>query len=104
MSDSINESLAASVVRLGNECRDLAISNAVLRQDNDELHKDYESLADEHTKLIERNKTLKAEVERLRKAGDDLITALDKRDDVFDNSDKRDAINAWNAAKEGNQP
>lgn len=44
---------------------------------------------------------LKEENERLRKAGDDLITALDKRDDVFDNSDKRNAINAWNAAKEG---
>ena len=46
---------------------------------------------------------LKSENERLRKAGDALITALDKRDDVFDNSDKRNAINAWLAAKEGKQ-
>jgi hypothetical protein len=51
--------------------------------------------------LQSENARLKAEVERLTKAGDDLITALDKRDDVFDNSDKDNAINAWNAAKEG---
>jgi hypothetical protein len=47
------------------------------------------------------NARLKAEVERLRKAGDDLIVALDKRDDCFDNSDKRQAIVNWLAAKEG---
>ena len=46
---------------------------------------------------------LKAEVERLRKAGDAVIVALDKRDDCFDNSDKRQAIADWNAAKEGKQ-
>lgn len=50
---------------------------------------------------VEEYEKLKAEVERLRKAGDNLITALDKRDDVFDNSDKRQAIADWNAAKEG---
>ena len=41
---------------------------AELKAENEELHKDYESLADEHTKLTERNKTLKAEVERLTDA------------------------------------
>lgn len=65
MSEEMINSFAANVLRLGNECRDLSISNAVLRQENEELHKDYESLADEHTKLIDRNKTLKAEVERM---------------------------------------
>jgi predicted nuclease with TOPRIM domain len=65
MSDPITQGLAANVLRLGNECRDLSISNAVLRQENEELHKDYEALAGEHTKLIDRNKTLKAEVERM---------------------------------------
>jgi cell division protein FtsB len=70
MSEEMINSFAANVLRLGNEVRDLSISNAVLRQENEELHKDYEALADEHTKLIDRNKTLKAEVERLRKGAD----------------------------------
>jgi regulator of replication initiation timing len=70
MSEEMIQSFAANVLRLGNEVRDLAISNAVLRQENEELHKDYEALADEHTKLIDRNKTLKAEVENLRKSAD----------------------------------
>ena len=38
---------------------------ANLKAENEELHKDYEALADEHTKLIDRNARLKAEVERL---------------------------------------
>ena len=70
MSEEMINSFAANVLRLGNEVRDLSISNAVLRQENEELHKDYEALADEHTKLIDRNKTLKAEVENLRKSAD----------------------------------
>ena len=74
MSDPIMQNLAANVLRLGNEVRDLSISNAVLRQENEELHKDYEALADEHTKLIDRNKTLKAEVERLRASS--FVTAV----------------------------
>ena len=53
--------------------------------------------------LSAENARLKAEVERLRKAGDAVIVALDKRDDYFDNSDKRQAIADWNAAKEGKQ-
>ena len=39
---------------------------ASLKAENEELHKDYEALADEHTKLIDRNKTLKAKVEELK--------------------------------------
>ena len=74
MSDPITQGLAANVLRLGNEVRDLSISNAVLRQENEELHKDYEALADEHTKLIDRNKNLKAEVERLRASS--FVTAV----------------------------
>lgn len=68
------QGLATNVLRLGNEVRDLSISNAVLRQENEELHKDYEALADEHTKLIDRNKTLKAEVERLKMEESKLLT------------------------------
>ena len=44
---------------------------------------------------------LKAEVERLRKAGDVMAEALSLNDDVFDNQEKKEAQAAWNAAKEG---
>ena len=44
---------------------------------------------------------LKAEVERLHKAGDAMAEALDLNDDVFDNQEKKEAQIAWNAAKEG---
>ena len=44
---------------------------------------------------------LKAEVERLRKAGDAMADALNLNDDVFDYRDKKEAQAAWNAAKEG---
>ena len=39
--------------------------------------------------------------ERVVKAGDAMNIALNKRDDIFDNSDKDNAIANWNAAKEG---
>jgi uncharacterized small protein (DUF1192 family) len=51
--------------------------------------------------LQEENARLKAEVERLRKAGDAMAEAINLNDDVFDNQDKREAKAAWNAAKEG---
>ena len=44
---------------------------------------------------------LKAEVERLRKAGDAMAEALNLNDDVFDNLEKKEAQANWNAAKEG---
>ena len=71
---------------------------------------DYMTLQDDvarltllYTKALNEVAVKEAEVERLRKAGDELIVALDKRDDYFDNSDKRQAIADWNAAKEGKQ-
>ena len=45
---------------------------AEVRAENEEIHADYEALANEHTKLTERHREIKAEVERLRKAGDAL--------------------------------
>jgi predicted RNase H-like nuclease (RuvC/YqgF family) len=48
-------------------------------------------------------KTLKAHIERLTKAGDAMLLALNKRDDFFDNSDKVKGISDWLAAKEGKQ-
>ena len=77
-------------------------------EDNNKLRAEVERLTKAHSDALadfwaihKGYFDLKAEVERLRKAGDNLITALDKRDDVFDNSDKRQAIADWNAAKEG---
>ena len=45
-----------------------------------------------------------AQVERLTKAGDAMLLALNKPDDIFDNTDKNKSIANWNAAKEGKQP
>ena len=53
---------------------------------------------------MEEHARLKAEVERLRKAGDAMADALNLNDDVVDNQDKREAQAHWNAAKEGKQP
>jgi uncharacterized small protein (DUF1192 family) len=57
----------------------------------------------EIAKLREENARLKAEVERLTKAGDAMALALNLNDDVFDNHEKKLAQSAWNAAKEGKQ-
>ena len=75
------QSFAANVLRLGNEVRDLSISNAVLRDDNDKLKAELrkralESLSDigqmgEQSAEIA---NLKAEVERLRASS--FVTAV----------------------------
>ena len=71
-----------------------------LRKFNDEA---LAHIAKEERKSRECLDMAQADVERLIKAGDALILALDKRDDCFDNSDKRQAIADWNAAKEASQ-
>lgn len=45
---------------------------------------------------------LKAEVERLRKAGDSIISILCQH--VLDSNLRNLALREWNAAKEGKQP
>ena len=88
------------VSQLGEQSAEIAH----LKAENEELHKDYEALADEHTKLIDRNARPKDEVERLRKAGDLLcfhyISLARNRwpDDPLPSS-----VTDWNAAKEGKQ-
>lgn len=81
--------------------------NARLKEEVEKLRKFNDEalahIAKEERKSRECLDMVQAEVERLIKAGDNLITALDKRDDVFDNSDKRQAIADWNAAKEDSQ-
>ena len=72
-----------------------------LKEENAELHADYEALADENTKLRDQNSRLKAEVERLRKAGDAMLPFF-----VYPPYEKgsHKAVLNWNAAKEGKQP
>jgi regulator of replication initiation timing len=64
-------------------------------------HMEICSLERQVKRLNAKNARLKAEVERLRKAGDAMFEALNLNDDVFDNQDKRKAQANWNAAKEG---
>ena len=61
------------VSQLGEQSAEIAS----LKAENEELHKDYEALADEHTKLIDRNARLQAEVERLRNLGIKLESIID---------------------------
>ena len=86
---------------------DLSAENTRLKEEVEKLRKFNDEalahIAKEERKSRECLDMVQAEVERLIKAGDNLITALDKRDDVFDNSDKRQAIADWNAAKEASQ-
>jgi outer membrane murein-binding lipoprotein Lpp len=77
MSEQMIQSFAANVLRLGNEVRELAAENA----------------------------RLKAEVERLTKAGDAMAEDLKAcyRAEGYDPADS-ETIPKWNAAKEGKQP
>jgi regulator of replication initiation timing len=86
----------AEVERLTAENASVKLGNAELRQ----MVIERGETAVEDIRVICR---LEVEVERLTKAGDAMLLALNKRDDVFDNSDKDKAISDWNAAKEGKQ-
>ena len=60
-----------------------------------ELQNDVTWLSSELTRMKDENARLKAEVERLTKAGD--VMASDLKEEFGD----YDSANAWNAAKEG---
>ena len=79
-----------------------------LKEENAELHADYEALADENTKLRDQNSRLKAEVERLRKAGDALyeseIGYYGEQILVDPKHHSGELCRNWIAAKEGKQP
>jgi phage host-nuclease inhibitor protein Gam len=74
-----------------------------LNKENARLKAEVERLTAFTTRTIIPNEELQAQVERLTKAGDAMLLALNKRDDFFDNSDKVKGISDWNAAKEGKQ-
>ncbi len=127
--DPIKTSLAKSVLNLGIECRALADKNARLKTEVEQLKEGNDCLGQMHDKEMERsaylleefNRTtawgrglesdlsharveisfLKAEVERLRKAGD----AMQKRLYVLENPTHHEVylklLSDWNAAKEG---
>ena len=90
------------VSQLGEQSAEIAN----LKVENEELHKDYEALADEHTKLIDRNARLKAEVARLRKAGDAVALDYAERIEIEAGETAKTlmkivpVLREWTAAKE----
>lgn len=62
----------------------------------------YRTLSD-NMALQSENARLKADVERLRKAGDALVEALNDMDSITDMDSNHPEVIEWNAAKEGNQ-
>lgn len=93
MSESINQSYAESILRLGNECRDLANERDALK---------------EHIRYLEielkcetgRWERTMQDVERLRKAGDWVISHWSSGDGS-DEVRFCQALLKWSAAKEG---
>jgi len=57
----------------------------------------------EMVKALSEVKRLQAENERLRKAGDKLVFALEAMDIIMDMDSEHPEVAAWNAAKEGKQ-
>ena len=78
-----------------------------LKEENAELYADYEALADENTKLRDQIARLKAEVERLRKAGDAVALDYAERIEIEAGETVKTlmktlpVLREWNAAKEG---
>jgi len=81
-----------------------AIAISMLKEQLQQKSIDYVEAMKANEAKVEMIKRLKAEVERLTKAGDEMAEALNLNDDVFDNRDKKEAQANWLAAKEGKQP
>ena len=79
------------VKHLGEACAD----NLRLKADVNELAEGLKLASEVGIKIADEVTRLKAEVERLRKAGDDMVNSMGK----FTEED--DAVEAWLAAKEG---
>ena len=100
---------------------DLSAENARLKAEVEHWQEQWHFVIQDNNKQMDEIAALKAEVERLRassfvtavpveqyerliKAGDAMVDALNLDDDVFDNHEKKEAQAKWNAAKEGKQP
>jgi len=120
--DRIIQDFATNIIRLGNECRDHAlevkrlkdeltdlkstadqfkIENSILIKEINRLLVEVDSLTTNPTSRLlraerEENARLKAEVERLTKAGDEMALNLT-------HIGWNICVEAWNAAKEGKQ-
>ena len=123
MSEAIIQSFAASVLRLGNEVRDLANENASLKAEVERLEHqvkywriEAETDNARWLRCLQDLEELRAssfvtavpveQYERVVKAGDAMADAMD-RNGCHDNGDYDENVrvtNEWNAAKEGKQP
>jgi uncharacterized small protein (DUF1192 family) len=81
------EQLEAEIERLNAHCKRMA--------------SDLVDIADDHSRLFHENARLKAEVERLTKAGDAMAEAMWYGDNGRSIWVKKFAETDWNAAKEG---
>ena len=80
-------------------CRDLEMKD--LRAENARLRAEVERLKMEESKLLTLCETYEGDLDRLRKAGDKLVEAIQEMDVIIDMDSEHPEINAWNAAKEG---
>ena len=69
-----------------------------------ELKAEVERLKMEESKLLTLCETYEGDLDRLRKAGDDLVDAIKEMDVIIDMDSNHPEVDAWNAAKEGKQP
>lgn len=67
------------------------------------LNEDVKRLAADSIKDMSHIAELTAEVERLRKAGDEMVQLLVQMDVIMDMDSDHPEVEAWNAAKEGRQ-
>ena len=77
--------------------------NARLKAEVEELTHDANEADQQYEHAISRVRRLEAEVERLRKAGDELLREWSSGDETEGRNFKKGLV-LWNAAKEGKQP
>lgn len=118
--DKTIQSFAQNILRLGNECRALADENKALKAEVKQWKGNHRIVIEDRNTLLSSLVNLKAEVERLRKAGDAMKSAYynsqfagmvppEENPDTeevmvrVDNAYKavEEAMANWNAAKEG---
>jgi len=89
------------VLRIGQLARQYADEGDLLRAEVERLTNNCNYLDQKLDEELDNSAMLCGQVERLTKAGDAMLLALNKPDDIFDNTDKNKSIANWQAAKEG---